>query len=181
MRFQAQKMKELVLYIAQAQKDDETFGRVKLAKLLYFCDFEAYGNLGASITGADYQKLPWGPGARQFLAMKGELLASGEADEASVDAYGYTQGRLVAHRPADTSLFTHDELLLVDKIVASYEGVTGTDISNESHNEMGWRVARERERIPYEAVFIAPEVPASVLDRARELSVQYGWAASYVF
>src|SRR5262245_55681451 len=47
--FSSKKFKELVLYLALQSRADKQFGMVKLNKLLYLCDFEAYRVLGHSI------------------------------------------------------------------------------------------------------------------------------------
>ena len=71
--FDSQKFKQLILYLAERSGDDPGFAATKLNKLMYFCDFEAYRQLGRSITGARYQKLPWGPAAVEFLPLQDEL------------------------------------------------------------------------------------------------------------
>ena len=45
------KMKELILYLAARSEDDPRFSSTKLNKLLFYCDFTAYRQLGRSITG----------------------------------------------------------------------------------------------------------------------------------
>jgi len=63
-----------VLYLARQSSEDPGFGAVKLNKLLFFADFEAFRLLGSSITGATYEKEEYGPVAREFLPMQDELL-----------------------------------------------------------------------------------------------------------
>src|SRR5665213_3249388 len=100
--FQREKMRELVLFVAQSEVDDPYFGRVKLAKLLYYIDNEAFLKLGKSITGARYQKLPEGPAAREFVPLRDEMMAKNEAKETEQDwGDGFTSLRLVAIRDAD--------------------------------------------------------------------------------
>src|SRR5919109_351200 len=56
------RLKELVLYLACASETaDPGFGMVKLNKLLYRADFEAFRRLGHSLTGETYQKQAYGP------------------------------------------------------------------------------------------------------------------------
>src|ERR1700733_4521543 len=59
--FNRSKFKELVLYLSQRSAGDEGFGAVKLNKLLYRSDFEAYRLLGRPITGETYIKQEFGP------------------------------------------------------------------------------------------------------------------------
>ena len=62
-----EKLRELVLYIAEQSECDSAFGMTKLNKLLFFSDFQAYLSTGNAITGEEYQKLPNGPAPRKIL------------------------------------------------------------------------------------------------------------------
>jgi hypothetical protein len=44
-QFDEDRFRELVLYIAHKTKDDPTFGRTKLAKVLFSRDFVAYAGV----------------------------------------------------------------------------------------------------------------------------------------
>ena len=63
-KYDERKPGELIVLIASLSRDDPAFGDVKLNKLLFFSDFLAYTNLGQPITGAEYQKLDFGPARR---------------------------------------------------------------------------------------------------------------------
>ena len=52
---------ELLLYIAHQCLDDPTFSAVKLYKIAFYSDFEAFGMYGEPITGRSYRKFPFGP------------------------------------------------------------------------------------------------------------------------
>ena len=69
-QFDGSKFRELVLYIAEQSEGDPRFGAVKLNKILYYSDFEAFRVLGESITGATYRKLSEGPAPLQMLETK---------------------------------------------------------------------------------------------------------------
>lgn len=179
MSFSTTKFKELILYIAQKQQDDQTFGRVKLAKLLFFADFEAYGRLGEAISGASYQKLEQGPAARQYKPVSYEMYGDGDIREEVGDSFGHTQMKLVPLREARVSVFTDEELAIIDQIVEEHRGMSAAEISEKSHRLMGWRVARLHERIPYEAVFIGATARPDDIERARELALERGWVEAF--
>ena len=63
-KYNERKPGELIVLIASLSRDDPAFGDVKLNKLLFFSDFLAYTNLGHPTTGAEYQKLDFGPARR---------------------------------------------------------------------------------------------------------------------
>src|SRR4051794_5527864 len=93
------KLKELILYIAARMEEDDHAGqgRIKLAKLLWLSDFEAYRRIGNSITGARYVADELGPAPVDELLAVRDLEGSGDL---SIEA-GYDQQRLPrAQRPA---------------------------------------------------------------------------------
>lgn len=172
MEFRKDAMRELVLYISRAQRDDMTFGRVKLAKLLYYSDNEAFVRLGEPITGANYQKLPEGPAAREFVPLREEMLLNGDAEEVRfVWPSGLVSLRLQGRDP-DESVFTAEQLKVIDSVVDRFTGVSGTAISKASHEEIGWRVAADSGTIPYQAYFLAP----ALTDAQREIALRLAQA-----
>ena len=54
------KYKEIILYLAE-KLGGEIKGKKKLAKLLYFVDFDFYEKFQKSLTGDVYKALPMGP------------------------------------------------------------------------------------------------------------------------
>ncbi len=46
-----EKLRELVLYIADKCEEDRTFGAVKLNKILFYADFISFAEYGEPITG----------------------------------------------------------------------------------------------------------------------------------
>ena len=174
--FQREKMRELILFIAHAQKNDESFGRVKLAKLLYYADNEAFLRLGKPITRATYQKLKDGPAAREFLPLKEEMITRGEAEEKALQwPNGFTSLRLVALRDPKTEMFGEGELALVKRVLDRYKNVGGTAISKLSHEEVGWKVAQMNTTIPYSAYLLAPKMSKQhrtfAIKKAKSLSL----------
>jgi len=72
------KFKELMLYVAHQSNDDPKYGAAKLAKLLFFIDFRAFGELGESVTGARYHRIERGPAPTPLLPVRKEMEAIGE-------------------------------------------------------------------------------------------------------
>lgn len=155
--FRDDKLRELIVYVANRSAEDRWFGATKLNKLLYYSDFAAFRQLGAPITGADYMKLPEGPAPREFLRARQSLLADGSIGIESRPLMGYIQQRVVAHRPADQTLFSPDELAVVDEVIDSLGGLTSRQVSDMSHEEPGWKMAADYETIPYATAWLSPE------------------------
>src|SRR2546430_4752145 len=115
-RGEDQKLAELILYIATLSEGDPRFGAVKLNKLLFFADFQAYLRFGKPITGQEYQKLEFGPAPRRLPPVLEELKRAGDVAVRVHDYYGHNQQRVFALREADLSLFTAAEVDLVCRL-----------------------------------------------------------------
>ena len=167
--------RELIVYLAERSDDDSRFGRVKLAKLLFLCDFGAYGEFGESITGACYRKKPHGPLADEQLLAERDLKDSGSIEIREVGRYMYTQKRIVAKRKAQIDWLSNEQLALVDEVIQRHWDEDATDLRNLSHAFPGYELAGDDEEIPYHAVFISREPPNQEdidwgLEKVRELS-----------
>jgi len=143
------KLAELILLVAQLSEDDEKFGAVKLNKLLCYADFTAYRQLGKSITGQTYFRNPKGPCARRLLPIRTKMKNAGECTIVKTRYHGHTQQRLIALRDPDRSVFTEDELVIVEQIVQTHWGKNARKISDDSHKLIGWQAANHGENIPY--------------------------------
>lgn len=171
------KFAELVLYIADQSVDDPNFGGTKLNKILYFSDVLAYAKLGAPVTGAAYQKLKFGPAPRGLLPVRDELEAKG--DLAVAPKAAYTPQRVVALRKPNLSLFSAEEISLVDHVMKAFSGVGARRVSDFSHEFCGWQVAQTGEDIPYESFFWgAPEdTTAEDVTEAEVVAKEFGLVA----
>lgn len=162
--YNKQKLRELVLYLAQRSDSDRYFGATKLNKLLFCIDFESYLRTGAPVTGCRYQKLKFGPAPRPLLPVLQEL----EEERACVTAAGghlARQKRVIATREPDLDLFTSAEIALVDEVISHCWNHTGTMLSDWSHEHVGWELAEMGEDIPYQTALVAdprPLTPAEI-------------------
>lgn len=172
------KMKELILYIAERCADDGYFGATKLNKILFYSDFLSYAHFGQSITGHPYFRLPLGPAPRRLVPIQEQMARDDEIVLTSVQKYTYRQKRIVPLRPPDLSLFTKEELELVQEVIELLRSRNATEASELSHTFIGWDLVRDYEDIPYSTVFLTREIPDEQhLDHYRWLAVQRGWAA----
>jgi hypothetical protein len=151
------KLRELVMYVANALRDDHAGGATKLNKVMYFADFAHVRRTGNAITGAEYQKLPQGPAPRRLLPVRDALVRSGDAAIVRESFLGYEQHRLIAARPANTAIFDESELTTVDSVLADLRHLTGAQVSELSHAEPGWLLVEVGETIPYAAALLLPQ------------------------
>src|SRR5579862_423029 len=133
--------KELVLLLVARSADDKRMSRVKLNKLLYLCDFESYRLLGRAMTGARYLRGEFGPMAAQLPIAEEELGRAGYLSWRQVATGPFTQKMPVATEKPDESMFTAEELAIVEAALETLTVHGGKAASEWSHEQSaGWRV-----------------------------------------
>jgi hypothetical protein len=148
------KLNELILYLCRRSEGDDAFGGVKLNKLLFFCDRASFLDLGASLTGLQYEKQEYGPVPVRMREIVEELGRRGDVIEVERVFHGHSQKRLVARREADLSLFRAEEIALVEKQLQRFWGVSARAVSDASHELLPWQLARMGDVIPIETVLL---------------------------
>jgi hypothetical protein len=162
---QTDKLKELILLVCERAENQEHFGQVKLNKILFNIDFKAYAQRGESVSGQDYQAQRLGSTLRRMVPILEELEREGSLAIKRVPSGDYVEERPVSLRPADLGRFLAEELALVDAEVEAARDMTGTDMSEVSHEFLGWEVAAMGETIPYETVFAMKPRPLTERER----------------
>lgn len=165
-----EKFKELILYIAQESEGDSTFGATKLNKILFFCDFLSYRAYGESVTGQRYFKLPFGPAPRPLVPVVKELIDEGACVKVARSRFGRPQETIFAKREADLEVFNSRDIALVDYVMRQLRDNDATQVSDLSHEFIGWQLAGDREDIPYETIFLGD--PRKLM--LTEEEIQYG-------
>ncbi len=138
--FDADKFKEMIVYVAERCKGDPAFGAMKLNKILHYADFDAYRLLGQPISGATYRKLSEGPAPKEFLEARDELIEQGRL---TLEERGYFNRvqkrlRLANGEAANPEAFTPEERQIVMEVIEFFEGKSARKVSEYSHREPGW-------------------------------------------
>jgi hypothetical protein len=174
--FDRKKFEELIVYIAKRLGPEAALGRVKLAKLLMQSDFGAYARLGRAITRATYEKWEHGHLPRELLLAQRDLEARGDIASDTVDYFGKKLTHITARRDPDLSGFSEDEIAVIEGALRRYGHESANYLSHLSHRELGWRLARLKDVIPYHTVFLgAGGVTTTDIRRGEELASQHGW------
>lgn len=155
------KLAELILLISERSQGDPRFGAVKLNKLLFYCDFSAYLTFGSAITGQEYFALKNGPAPKKLLPVTEKLIDKGDFAFQEIKRFGYSQKKPIALRSPDVSVFTVQQLNLIDHVLQKHRLKNATQISDESHLFLGWKVAGEKETIPYETALVGTREPTA--------------------
>lgn len=176
MKFQRNKFRELIVYIAEQTADDPGFGDTHLNKVLYWSDFRAYNEMGHPVTGARFFKLPYGPAAKPLVGVRDEMVTEGVVKLVQPNPGSKKARKTIPQRPANIKIFRQDEIQLVDEVIRELKGRTATAVSRRSHKEPGWKLVEMYEDIPYEAALIARDhASADVRQRGAALAAAHGW------
>lgn len=164
--FDAAKFKALVHYVIARVEDPSQLGAVKLNKILWFIDGQAYLRTGKTLTGARYIKEPQGPVAKAMLPLLRELQSEGAIRIESVDYYGRGKWQYRSLRDARTNLFSKEERDYIDEITAIIAlHHTAKSISEATHGP-AWKLARNGEDLPFHAVLAEDLQPVTKEDIA---------------
>lgn len=148
------KYQNAVLYLCQKLKG-EVRGKKKLAKLLYFADFDFYEKTQKSITGDTYKALPMGPFPETLEKIttemaKKKMLAIDQIEER--EGYNATEVYRCLVEP-DISVFDNQEKKMLDRIIVKYGHLTGKQLEDLSHAEAPYIGTKPSKEIPYEFAF----------------------------
>ena len=157
LEFDPKKFSESILYIARKSEEDPRFGAVKLNKILYFSDFNAFRLLGSPITGAQYQKLSEGPAPREMLGVRRTLIDAGRIRIEFRPYFNGVQQRVEAIDEPDVSVFAEGEVRIMDEAIDALWNMSARQASDLSHTEIGWQVAGQGETIPYETTWLSSD------------------------
>jgi len=167
------RFKELILYISQKCATDPKFNTLKLNKLLFFADFWAYGMYGEPITGFEYQKLQKGPAPRKMPDVKKEMVAEKTLALQPLPLQAWR--KTVNLRTPDLSVFTPQQISLVDSLIDVLKEVDGDGLSDITHKMPCWMLPALGETIPYETVFLSnEELTNADVERGRAVAAEYG-------
>jgi hypothetical protein len=133
-RYNAAKFAELVMYFAERFADDPKFAQMKLSKLLFLADTEAFRQLGQPIAGETYKRERWGLLAYHARGAQKDLQHAGRL-RLDQRRRGFMQLVPVAIDRPDTSVFIADELRIVDAAAELLAEHGGRDVSHWSHCE----------------------------------------------
>lgn len=167
------KLRELILYVADKCEDDPTFGAVKLNKILFCADFISFAEYGEPVTGVKYRKFQQGPVPTILKRVRLEMEESGEVVVRKKSYHGRMQHRIIPLRQPDFSQLGARDIALVDDMIRMFWNRSAQEVSELSHDR-AWKNASEGEAIPYEAAFVSDE-PLTERDAAiaEEMIAEY--------
>lgn len=153
------KLEQLVLYIVGRVGDPAKLGATKLHKILWFSETSMFARTGHPISDAFFVRAPRGPfSPNAEKAIK--ALCARNLLQQQRGLYGnHAQRQLIATREADLSLFTAEEISVVDRWIETIAyRHTARSISEASHDRM-WHLIPDGAPMPLDIVFGAQLEP----------------------
>ena len=149
-----EKFKEVLLYVLSKIGGRPNVGETVLYKLLYFIDFDFYEKYEEQLIGATYIKNHHGPTPIEFRTIVDEMIKKGEIMQVAGKYFNYPQRKYLPVREADlTKLKDARELQHINEVIARLGDKNAAELSEYSHEDIPWIIAKEGRPLDYEAVF----------------------------
>jgi len=148
--YDLEKFKNMILYLVKLL--DGTL-KTKLNKLLWYCDFLHFKETSVSITGTRYVPLPYGPVPDNYELIIANMLHEGllEKNEIPFDTTrGVVGEQLTALVKPDESMFSEQEIKVMNFVADTFREYTSTEIMNKSHQETAYLKCEDGDIISYE-------------------------------
>jgi putative zinc finger/helix-turn-helix YgiT family protein len=111
---------------------------LKLNKILFYTDLVCYRETGRSMMGLSYRAAPHGPVPSRYDTLFAELKNQGYLNATTIDS-GYNVIEIFeAQNLPNMSIFSREETIILDKIVATFAQMTPKRIRDISHEEKAW-------------------------------------------
>jgi len=149
----ANKFKEVLLYVLSKVGAKPNIGETALYKLLYFIDFDFYEKFESQFTGVKYIKNQYGPTPIEFRKIVEMMEEKGEIERVRSKYFQYDQKKYLPRRESDLSHLSAKEIKHIDEVLARLAEKNANELSNYSHNDVPWKVHKYGEIISYESVF----------------------------
>lgn len=137
--------KNLILYILEFH---ETF-KTKLNKLLFYIDFIHYKKLSISVTGNSYTHDRYGPTPDDYDLIISIMLKEGLIDKDEVVFRDLVREQLKPIASCDKSMFSADEIEIIDFVLNKFRNFNCTKIKRYSHEEVPYKKTVDGQKIPY--------------------------------
>jgi uncharacterized phage-associated protein len=147
------KYKNIILFFARKIQNG-TLGKLKMMKLLYYLDFDFFEKYGKSVTGDEYLRFEHGPVPHRADTILKSM--DGKEIRISKKAVGRGYRDQMHIEPLvdfDISMFSKEELLMLEEIASKWEKFSGSEMKAASHGEAPWIATRPNEVIDYNLAY----------------------------
>lgn len=154
MTLHTEKYKQVILYLC-SKLGKEVRGKKKLAKLLYFVDFDFFEKNQKYFTGDRYKALPMGPVPVSLNEITKEMTREKTLKIESLqehDGYNATEIFTCLKDPK-ISAFSKEEKEILDRVILKYGHLNGKQLEDLTHAEAPYSGTKPNEVIFYELAF----------------------------
>ena len=147
------KYQDIILYLAE-KLGGEIKGKKKLAKLLYFVDFDFFEKFQKSLTGDVYKALPMGPFPitmeKILVDMAKKKMIIIKLEKERVD---YNPTEIYKAKEKVKGIFSKDEQQILNRVVLKYGHLSGKQLEDLTHAEAPYIGTAPNQEIAYELAF----------------------------
>lgn len=152
----SEKYENTILYLCSAL-GGSVQGKKKLAKLLYYVDFDRYEfhESAKTVTGDTYQAWKMGPVPRHYTKVIEALAKKGLVKTESVENpndYLPTEVYSAKTKP-DMSVFDEDDKFILQRVVTLYGKLTGKQLEDLTHGEAPFIATEQSKDIAFDLAF----------------------------
>ncbi|OPZ19808.1 MAG: helix-turn-helix protein [bacterium ADurb.BinA186] len=158
------KFKQVLLYIVGKVGSRPNIGQTALYKLLYFIDFDYYEKYHKFLIGATYIRNTHGPSPVSFAKITRELQNQGKLVEVTSKYFNYDQKKYLITSEPEVFELEAQELKHIDDELERLASKSAKELSELSHIDTPWRVAKEKDVLNYRHVFYRPDETSVALD-----------------
>ena len=148
--YDLEKLKNMILYLV---KRLDGVLKTKLNKLLWYCDFRHFKETSVSITGSQYVHLPYGPVPNNHALIIANMMHEHLLDKNEIpfdETRGVLGEQLTALVEPDESIFSEQEIKVMNFVADTFHEYTSTRIKDMSHQEAAYAKSEDGDIISYE-------------------------------
>jgi len=146
-KFDLGKIINMIVYIAKKMNGVFT---TKLNKLLWYADFLNFKEYTVSISGSNYVHLPLGPVPDNYEWIIATAIDKGLLCEEEISfSEGKSGMQFTALENPDVSLFSQDELSIINFVIDYFSEYNGREIKDISHREKAYIETTQGQSISY--------------------------------
>lgn len=143
------RLKNIMLYLIERCND---VYNTKMNKLLFYVDFLSYKRRGIAMSGLAYKAIQYGPIPERYNFIYASI------DDIYSDIVefpsGYSGEVLKAAVSPDMSVFSDDDIKILDQVVVAFKRSKANEISEISHKEDAWiNNLMKNQYIPFSEAF----------------------------
>lgn len=150
-----EKLREVLSYVLEKVGAKPNVGETVLYKLLYFIDFDYYEKTGHSITGLTYVRNHFGPTPqlKTFQETVNGMEANEEIEIVETAYFNNTQKKYLPTKKISMQNLSADEVQHIDKTLSRLGDKTARELTDLSHYDTPWIVAKQGKALAYRDVF----------------------------